>query len=170
VNIVETLLMDVNFKPLPLKLIRDGQKTEELFVSLDDLEWDANVYQDGVVWKVRDILAHFISSEKSFILLFDNILYLNQGTPENFSIDEFNNSQIEKMKDISTADLLTLFMITRKQTVIWVENLTEEDLEKIGQHPAMGVAKLRDMIKMIYLHNQMHLRDLRSVLKPINGN
>jgi hypothetical protein len=38
-------------------------------------------------------------------------------------------------------------------------------LEKTGRHPFLGVTTLREMIKMIYIHNQTHYRDLRRVLK-----
>jgi hypothetical protein len=159
----------VNHQNIVDKLIEEGQKTELYFSSLAEPEWGIRVYLDEMEWQVKDVLAHFISAEKSFLVLFDNIKILGQGTPEDFSIDKFNNSQVKKMKDLSYADLLVLFHETRNQTGKWVNDLSDEDMEKAGRHPAMGEAKLKDMIKMIYLHNQMHLRDLRSAIKLLKA-
>jgi hypothetical protein len=160
----------VNHQNIVEKLLQEGQKTELYFSALTEPEFGICVYLDEQKWQIRDVLAHFISAEKSFLVLFDNINNHGEGSPEDFSINDFNNSQVEKMKNIVSADLLELFRETRAQTVKWVNGLTEEDMEKTGRHPAMGEAKLWEMIKMIYLHNQMHLRDLRSSISMYEGN
>jgi hypothetical protein len=46
----------------------------------------------------------------------------------------------------------------------WVSGIDENDLEKIGRHPYLGRTTLREMIKMVYLHNQIHYRDVKKVL------
>jgi hypothetical protein len=146
------------------KLQEEGDKTIDLFSSFSRKEWAALVYFDKMEWQVKDLLAHFISAEKSFLLLFNNILESKQGALEEFSIDEFNNSQVLKMKNIEKEMLIELFRATRSQTINWLKVLPESDLEIIGNHPAMGEVKIIEMVKMIYLHNQMHMRDLRSAI------
>jgi hypothetical protein len=150
------------------RLQQEGDKTIDLFSSLTNREWTALVYFENIDWHVKDLLAHFISAEKSFLFLFNNILENEQGSPEKFSIDEFNNSQVLKMKNIQKEDLIELFRVTRAQTINWLKIITETDLQKNGRHPAMGEVKIIDMVKMIYLHNLMHLRDLRSAIMDQN--
>jgi len=152
------------------KLIQEGQKTIDLFKSLNETDWTILVYSEKMDWKVRDLLAHFISAEKSFLVLFDNIRLYNLGAPEGFSIDTFNNLQVIKMKGISSSDLIGLFQETRAQTVQWMNERTDIEMEKKGKHPALGEAKIIDMVKMIYLHNQLHLRDLQLVISQKNRN
>lgn len=149
------------------RLQQEGDKALELFSSFSTKEWNTLVYFDKMEWHVKDLLAHFISAEKSFKLLFNNILESKQGALEEFSIDEFNNSQVLKMKDIEKEMLIELFRATRSQTINWLKVIPESDLEIIGNHPAMGEVKIIEMVKMIYLHNQMHLRDLRSTLMDL---
>jgi hypothetical protein len=152
------------------KLFSEGQKTKTFLLSLTECEWETDVYFDAAIWKVRDVIAHFISAEKSFLILFENIRNYNQGAPANFDINEFNNSQVEKLKQFSTKELTSWFMDTRDETISWVNKLSESDLDKTGHHPAMGDARLRDMLKMVYLHNQIHLKEVRSALKLIVTN
>lgn len=147
------------------KFQTEGNKIIELFSSLSEDEWESLIYFDKVAWKIKDILSHFISSEQSFISLFDSIRLFGQGTPDDFSVDEFNNSQVLKMKDINKNELVELFNQTRAKTIDWLMNISDTELEKIGKHPGMGEVKLIEMVKMINLHNQVHLRDLIRTIK-----
>ncbi len=147
------------------RLKTEGEKTAAFFAALNADQWQATVYTENAEWRVRDVLAHFISAEKSFLALFENIRNGGPGAPEDFSIDRFNVSQVAKMKSLSQSELLAEFNKTRAGTTRWVTALSELDLLQRGRHPALGVASLAEMIKMIYLHNQMHSRDLRRVLK-----
>jgi hypothetical protein len=146
------------------KLLKEGNKTEKFFFSLQESQWEIRIYNNAMVWKVRHILAHFISSEDSFLILFEKTRKSLNGIPSDFSIDEFNNLQVRKMEKIPPSILLNLFHDTRKQTVNWVAGLSELDFNKKGLHPSMGETSLQDMIKMIYIHNQMHLRDIRAAI------
>jgi hypothetical protein len=67
--------------------------------------------------------------------------------------------------DLRASDLLQSFRQTRAAMVTWVSGLAEQDLEKRGRHPFLGVTSLREMLKMVYIHNQVHYRDVRRALK-----
>jgi hypothetical protein len=43
--------------------------------------------------------------------------------------------------------------------------LKDDELKIIGRHPFLEVTTIREMVKMLYLHNQIHYRDLKKVLK-----
>jgi hypothetical protein len=49
--------------------------------------------------------------------------------------------------------------------VEWVTRLQDSELERTGRHPYLGITTLREMIKMVYIHNQTHYRDIRRVLR-----
>lgn len=136
----------------------------ELFSSLSPDELNLVIYFDKIEWRVRDILAHFISAERSFLQLFNNIRENNLGTPVDFSIDQFNNSQVNSMEKIQIKELVQFFKETRTSTINWLKIVPEEELNKIGKHPSMGEVKLIEMVKMINLHNQMHLRDIKNLI------
>jgi uncharacterized damage-inducible protein DinB len=149
---------------LSKKLLLDGEKILTFFNSLSDEELSKEIYSEGELWKIRDVLAHLVSAEKNFLELFKNIKNAGGGYPPDFDINIFNNSQVNSMKILNKKDLLALYLDYRTQMAKWVAQLNTEDLELKGIHPALGEAKLGDMVKMVYLHNIMHQRDIKKIL------
>jgi hypothetical protein len=62
-------------------------------------------------------------------------------------------------------ELLKQFVDVRANTVKWVSGLSDEDLTIEGRHPFMGQTQLVEMLKMLYLHNQIHFRDFRKLVE-----
>jgi uncharacterized protein (TIGR03083 family) len=146
------------------KLKAEGEKLAAFFAALDEHTWNAGVYTEGATWTVRAVLAHLVTAERGFVRLFESIREGGSGVSEDFSIDRYNARQQEKTRDLLPAELLAQFGAVRADMVAFVSGLQEADLERIGRHPFLKETSLREMIKMVYLHNQMHLRDLKRVL------
>ncbi|MDP2777965.1 MAG: DinB family protein [Anaerolineales bacterium] len=147
------------------KLKAEGEKFIGLFSNLTDEQWKAEVYTEGTTWSIRNILSHFVTSERGLVKLFESIRQGGEGAKEDFSIDRYNESQQEKTKDLTPAELLEQYKEVRANSVTWVSGLNEEDLEIKGRHPFLEVTTIREMVKMLYLHNQIHYRDLKKALK-----
>lgn len=147
------------------KLQSEGERFVEIFSALTDADWQADVYTEGTVWTVRNVLSHFVTSERGLVQLFEQIRLGSAGAPDDFSIDRYNASQQAKTKDASPSELLEQYKSVRADTVTWVSGLQESDLEKTGRHPFLGQTTLREMVKMLYLHNQIHYRDIKKALK-----
>jgi hypothetical protein len=143
------------------KLKSEGERILAIFGELPDAQWMTEVYTEGAVWTVRDVLSHFVTSERGLLKLFEQIRSGGAGVPEDFSIDRYNASQQEKTKGLSTLELLEQYKAVRATSVAWVSELEESDLKIVGYHPFLGETTLREMIKMLYLHNQLHYRDLK---------
>lgn len=147
------------------KLKAEGEKLTGYFASLSDEKWGTEVYAEGSTWTIRSILAHLMTAERAFLKLFEDIRQGGPGTSQEFVIDRYNARQQEKMKDAGPAELLERFREVRTQMIAWVAGLEDAALERTGRHPFLGVTSLREMIKMIYIHDQTHYRDIRRVLK-----
>jgi uncharacterized protein (TIGR03083 family) len=147
------------------RLQSEGEKTAAFFASLDPAQWQAPIYTEGQTWTTRNILAHFVTAESGFLKLFADIRAGGPGAPEDFDIDRYNASQQKTTSEMSPAELLEQFRAVRAQMTALVASFTQEDLQKQGRHPFLGVTTLAEMVKMVYRHNQIHLRDLRKVLE-----
>ena len=141
-----------------------GEKTTALFLTLSNGQWSKIIYTDHVEWTICDVLTHFVSTEISLLHLFDNINKGRFGTPVDFSIDKFNRKEVVELHIFSPHELLNKFILAREQMITWVSSLSELDLIKKGRHPFFGWTILAEMIKMVYLHNQIHCRDIQRVL------
>ena len=148
------------------KLQAEGEKFTALFASLTDAQWQAEVYTEGETWTLRNVLSHFVTSERGLVRLFEQIRLGGAGSPDDFSIDRYNASQQQKTKELSPQQLFEQYQEVRADSVAWILSLEPADLDKQGKHPFIGMTTIGEMIKMLYLHNQMHYRDMKKVLKP----
>jgi hypothetical protein len=143
----------------------EGEKSLAYFRGLDEAAWPVQIYTEGTCWSVRQVLAHFVASEYSFHLLLKNILKGGEGSPEGFDIDVYNEEWVARLADKSAGELLEAFAARRRESALLVESLAPQDLEQRGRHPFLGVAPLEDIIKLIYRHNGIHIRDIRRALE-----
>ena len=146
------------------KLKSEGERFVAIFSALTDAQWQTDVYTEGSVWTVRNVLSHFVTSERGLVRLFEQIRQGGAGAADDFSIDRYNASQQEKTKELTPLELLEQYKSVRADSVTWVLRLQESDLEIAGRHPFLGQTTIREMVKMLYLHNQIHYRDLKKAL------
>lgn len=149
---------------LASKLDSEGQKMVTFLSTLTPIQWETRVYTEGVVWTVRNAVAHLMTAERAFVKLFEQIRQSGQGVSADFAIDRYNASQQRKTAGLTAPELLEAYIVIRREMVSWVARLDDADLEKQGRHPYLGVTTLCEMIKLIYVHNQLHYRDIRSAL------
>jgi hypothetical protein len=147
------------------KLRTEGDKFTALFAGLMDAQWQAEVYTEGETWTLRNVLSHFVTSERGLVRLFEQIRQGGAGAADDFSIDRYNAAQQQRTKDLSPQELLEQYKAIRADSIAWTLSLSELDLEKQGKHPFLGMTSIREMIKMLYLHNQIHYRDMKKVLR-----
>ena len=150
-----------NPQSLADRLRSEGEKVIAAFDAYPEESREVTVYTEGAHWRLRDVLAHFVSTEIAFLQLFKNIQLGGSGVPDDFSIDQYNEKQVADMKEQPFVNLLESFTSTRAAMAEWVGELSESDLELMGRHPFLGVTNLAEMIKLVYLHNNLHLRDIR---------
>jgi hypothetical protein len=147
------------------RLQTEGQKSLEFFRGLAPEQWDQTIYTEGSQWTVRQVLAHFVSTESSINRLIQNILEGGPGVSEGFDIDAYNERKVAALHEVPISELMDQFNQYRQRNVRVVVQMHPEDLIKTGRHPFLGIAPLVDIIKLLYRHNQIHQRDVRKVVK-----
>jgi uncharacterized protein (TIGR03083 family) len=155
-----------NRQELILKRIQEeGSKTAAYFRGLAEESYGQQVYTTGPLWRVRDVLAHFVSAEQTLQFYGRQILAGGPGAPADFVIDEFNATQVAGLRDTSTAQLVDDFAAARAQTTEMVAGMVDADFDRIGRHPWFGNVPLEQMLKLVYRHNMLHERDVRRALE-----
>ncbi|HEX9797934.1 MAG TPA: DinB family protein [Anaerolineales bacterium] len=146
------------------RLQQDGEKTLAYFAGLGPDDWRAQVYTTGSGWRVHDILAHFVSAERSFFLLVENVAGGGDGAPRDLDINEFNEAEVPKLEAISPDELQAAYREARQASGRLAAGLDPADLDRVGYHPWFGQVTVRHMLKLVYRHNMIHLRDVRKAL------
>ncbi len=143
----------------------EGQKSAAYFRTLSAAQFGQQVYTTGPRWRVRDVLAHFVSAERMFIFYGREILAGGPGAPDDFIIDEFNLTQMAEFTEASTDSLLEQFEAARANTLAFLDSMADADLDRVGRHPWFGRVPVENMCKLIYRHNMLHERDARRALE-----
>ena len=147
------------------KLKSEGDKFVSIFGGLTDDQWNQEVYTEGATWTIRNVLAHFVTSERGLLKLFEKIRQGGEGAADDFSIDRYNAAMQERTRAATPQELLTQYKEVRANAIAWVSALQDSELEITGRHPFLGQAVIRDMIKMLYIHNLNHYRDMKKALR-----
>lgn len=147
------------------RLKKEGDKVLAYFSALTEDQWNIEVYTEGDTWTIRNVLAHFVTSERGLLKLFEQIRQGGPGAAEDFSIDYYNARQQRHTRALTPQELLEQFREVRSNAVAWVSSLSADDLVIEGRHPFLGQVPLVEMLKMLYLHNQIHFRDFRKLAK-----
>ena len=69
------------------RLRTEGEKTHEFFCRLTPDQWNLTLYTDVACWTIRQLLAHFVATEKAFSQLIEDILKGGSRAPEDFDIN-----------------------------------------------------------------------------------
>lgn len=147
------------------KLKSEGEKFVSIFSRLTDDQWNQEVYTEGSTWTIRNVLAHFVTSERGLLKLFEQIRQGGTGAADDFSIDRYNAAMQARTKESTPQALLEQYKEVRANAIAWVSGLQESELEITGRHPFLGQTVLREMIKMLYIHHLTHYRDMKKALK-----
>jgi hypothetical protein len=139
----------------------EGEKTIDFFTAIPAEGWELTVYTDGSCWAVRQVLAHFVSTEEAFGRLIENILAGGSGAPEDFDINAYNERKVASLQAFTPPELLTQFQHLRQRNIEIVSKMDLSDLTRQGRHPFLGMTELVEIIKLLYRHNQIHQRDIR---------
>lgn len=146
------------------KLEKGARKTNEIFSALTPEQWRCVIYDDPHVWTMRDLLAHFVSAEENLLKLAQDVATGGAGAPANFDYDAFNAQEQERLRNVSPQQLLDALNTARQATLAWVRTLDDAQLDRVGNHPALGEISLETLLISIYGHQLFHMRDAQHKL------
>ncbi|MBN2149674.1 MAG: DinB family protein [Anaerolineales bacterium] len=151
---------------LAQRLSENADKSLEFFRSLTPEQWEKAIFSDIARWNARQVLAHFASAEMGRATLIQDILSGGAGSPENFSVDAFNEQEVNRLDHLSVDELIQQFASLRQETARLVASLAQEDLVRPGRDPFLGQTTLEEIIQLTYRHTQIHLREMRKAIEP----
>lgn len=156
--------MNARIARLVARLEKGIDRTQEVFGALNPDQLESVCYAEPYPWTVRDLLAHFLSAEEGLVRVAQDVVAGGRGAPEGFDYDTFNASERDRLADRPPQQLLSELATARQQTIAWARELTEEDLDRTGRHPALGEIDVETFLNVIYGHQLLHVREMLKVL------
>lgn len=151
---------------LAVRLEKGRVKTLEIFNKLTPAQLEESLYHSPN-WRVSQLAAHFVSAEIHLLTLAKSVAEGGPGTPVDFEIDKFNAREKRRLAGTPYQDLLSMLDQARRKTIAWVRSLSENDLDRVGRHPALGEVTVETMILAIYGHQLAHMRELLRLLGSV---
>ena len=90
---------------------------------------------------------------------------VGQGEEEQAHADRWNQEHVARRSDQSIEEILGDLRVERQKTLAFISTLPPDDWEQRGDHPALGDISVRQVIKVIGVHERMHLKEIRKLLK-----
>jgi hypothetical protein len=127
-------------------------------------------YEGG--WSIRDVLAHVAMAEgvnvkfAKLILAKETPVQLQElageypDYPLPFELDKFNAWMTERWSKRSLVEIVDALHAARKDTLLWLDSLTPEQLERKGQHAVWGDQSIHGMLRILVIHDKFHRGDI----------
>jgi hypothetical protein len=115
-------------------------------------------------WSAFDVLGHLIHGERTNWMPRAKLI-LKFGETKTFeSFDRRGHAQ--EIQDKSLGQLLDEFASLRSENLneLRALNLRQEDLERHGRHPALGVVTLSELLATWAVHDLTHLHQISRVM------
>ena len=119
-------------------------------------EW-INSNEGGDTWSPYDVIGHLIHAERADWLPRAKII-LEAG--ESRAFEPFDRlAQFEESQGKSIKELLDTFASLRRENLaaLVALNLTPDDLQRTGTHPAFGTATLGQLLATWVAHDHAHI-------------
>ena len=127
------------------------------------VEWTSN-NEGGETWSAYDVIGHLIHGEKTDWLTRVELI-LSENAEKKFQpFDRF--AQFENSKGKTLKQLLHEFTEVRSANIKRLKslNITEQDLEKTGVHPAFGEVTLSQLLSTWTVHDLDHISQIARVM------
>lgn len=149
-----------------------GDARARLWAAITALEPADLIYRRGSEWSVKDIVAHVAAAEEINVR-FGKLMVREQEPVQltafagefpdysgPFTLDGFNAYMMGKLGGRPLEQVLAVLDETRSITLAWVETLTPDLLERSGLHAVWGGQTVRDMLRILALHDRLHAGDI----------
>lgn len=155
-------------------LIDEAQKVRQQTVSIlekaNEQQLQTKVSSHAEAWTILEVAKHLYVSEDGMVQLMQRIKDHSDpntlpGVPEDFDRDRYNKRQVQKLEQLTKADILTKMSDSRKNFVSFVQSLSEEDLSKKGRHASLNVLSIEEICKIIPTHELEHIQKMENALK-----
>lgn len=132
---------------------------------LKDLSIEWMMSNEGEeTWSPYDVVGHLIHGEKTDWIKRLEIILSEDGNKTFEPFDRF--AQFEESKGKTMNQLLSEFKDIRNSNlqILRAKNITSEDFNKKGIHPALGEATLENLLSTWVVHDLNHLSQISRVI------
>ncbi len=127
-------------------------------------EWQPDVN----TWSARLTLAHVGSAQWDHLQVARRLIAGEPADLPDFDLDTWNAAAVEQRAAWHVGQVLADLDAAQEATLDLLHSLEDETLAATGTHPAWGDVSLRQVLRIIPLHDNMHRRDILKLRKAMD--
>ncbi len=146
-----------------IEILRRTPQVLEILLTGLSKDWIYNNEGEDT-WSPYDVVGHLIHGEKTDWITRAQII-LSDAEDKIFEpFDRF--AQLDNDQDTPISELLTTFKKLRNTNIQELQSMDINDakLDKEGTHPALGPAKLRELLSTWVVHDLAHIAQISRVM------
>jgi hypothetical protein len=116
-------------------------------------------------WNIRDNLAHLVDAERAHRRFVWAVLEGRSTYLKDFDLDHWNQEHVARRADQPFDEILADLHTERQETLAFITTISAEAWNRQGDHPALGQVSVLQVIKVIGVHERMHLKEIRQLLE-----
>ena len=145
-------------------LILTREQLLEVIGQLQPEDWEKVVQSSEGGWTVKQALLHLATSETGQIGTGKAIANGQPTVPDDFDLNRYNNRQVEKNKDKQPGEILSGMAESRQKLLAFLEEVSEDALDKRGKHARGDVISLEQLFYRIGEHEADHTAEIKRAL------
>jgi hypothetical protein len=156
-----------NLDQIGTRLATARSKLLAALCGLEAVAWDWDP-GDGR-WSVRLTLAHVGSAQRSHLAIARRLASGQAVELPGFDLDAWNAAEVEKRADWSVGEVLADLELGHQEAMQFLESLDLGQLAISGHHPALGMVSVEQVLRVIAVHDKLHLRDIHQLILEMGG-
>jgi hypothetical protein len=155
----------IEIKKIEDKILTARTRLLAAVEGLDSQGWEWR--PDDNSWSVRLTLAHVGSAQWDHLQVARRLIAGEPTDLPDFDLDTWNAAAVEQRAVWTVDQVLDDLDAAQKATLDLLHHLEDETLDVAGTHPAWGETSLRQVLRIIPLHDSMHCRDILKLRKAM---
>jgi uncharacterized damage-inducible protein DinB len=141
----------------------------QLLAAAEGLDSEGWEWQpDDNTWSARMTLAHLGSAQWDHLQVVRRLISGEPTDLPDFDLDTWNAAAVAKRATWPVAQILADLEAAQEATLALLGHLDDEALAITGTHPAWGEVSVRQVLRIIPLHDNMHRRDILKLRKAMD--
>ncbi|MBV6437354.1 MAG: hypothetical protein AELANPGJ_02636 [Anaerolineae bacterium] len=126
--------------------------------------WETQVYSDGLKWNVRQVLIHVADADRGHNRQAMGYAAGEKVIPDDFDVQRYNTRTTEKYGNKPAEQAWAELRESRVALLAWLESVDEDKLDLEGRHASGPIMPVRNMLRLLALHEQAHAQDIAKAL------